>query len=150
MYSSEYLRNKKLATSQVISPPIGRPSSLWTQIRRYKSALPVTPLGSRNGTNMLELSNDGVLAKKAQASVCCANTITASQTIAGCCAKGNGTNLVPTGTQQPRGFYGPVRPDCCPVNNPPITTELNCVNCPPTLPHNSSLITWTKPPTTQG
>lgn len=140
MYYSEYLRNKKQAAPRIISPPTGVPSSLHTQIQRFKSALPVvTPI---SGGQMLELSGDGVIASKGRASVCCSTTITTATTIPGQCC-----DLIAP-TQYPRGFYGPVTPDCCsPVNGPPIK---GTVPCCPNLPANTSEIIFKKPPKTQG
>ena len=124
MYYSEYLRNKKQAAPRIISPPSGVPSSLHTQIQRFKSSLPVvTPI---SGGQMLELSGDGVIASKGRIAVCCANTIKVPTTLPGTCC-----DLVAP-TQYPRGFYGPVKPDCCPVNNPPVGGQ--CTPCPTYAP----------------
>lgn len=99
MYYSEYLRNKKRSASQIISPPTGRSSSLWTQMRRY--------------------ANSG------SASICCADTIKAPTELpATCCDRP---------VLYPRGFYGPVKPDCCPVNGPPIGPTC-CLPSPPSPP----------------
>ena len=131
MYYSEYLRNKKRAAPQVISPPKGRDSSLWTQIQRYKSAGPiVTPLSAGQ---MLELSADGVIASKGHAAVCCADTITVPTVIAPTCC-----DLVAP-VQYPRGFYGPVRPECCPINGPPLSALISC--CQPNQPDPCCLAT---------
>jgi len=147
MYYSEYLRNKKRAAPQVISPPRGRDSSLWTQIQRYKnSGSIVTPLSAGQ---MLQLSGDGVIATKGHAAVCCTNTITVQTAVAGTCCDLVVPNNQPGSDtiQYPRGFYQPPKPDCCPVNGPPIADTTPCC---PGLPANTSAITWNKGPRTQG
>jgi hypothetical protein len=40
------------------------------------------------------------------------------------------------------------KPDCCPVNNPPIAPDDK--PCCPSLPPDSQLITYRKKPTTEG
>ena len=96
MYCSELVRKKLRATDKIISPPRGISESLKIQIRKYANAS-----GDKN-----------ILNTKANASVCCANTITNDTVIPG--------DVCEPTIQYPRGFYGPVRPDCVPVNNPPI------------------------------
>lgn len=139
MYYSEYLRNKKRAAPQLISPPQGRSSGLWTQMQRYKNSAPVhTP---RNAGQVILLSSEGVIAHKGQVAICCADTIKVQTVLPPTCCD----LVVPE--QLPRGFYGPVKPDCCPVNGPTIGGDIPCC---PDIPANSTLITWTKKPTTQG
>jgi hypothetical protein len=128
MYYSEYLRNKKQAAPKIISPPTGVPSSLHTQINRFKNAKRVAaPLSSGQ---MVQLSGDGVIAYKGHSSVCCADTITQPKTIPGQCC-----DLVAP-VQYPIGFYGAATPDCClVVNGPPIGGK--CAPCP-ILPPDSN------------
>jgi hypothetical protein len=140
MYYSEYLRNKKRAAPQIISPPTGRDSSLWTQIQRYKNAVAI-PTATQSAGQMLLLSSDGVTAAKGNAAVCCATTITQPTALAGTCC-----DLVAP-TQFPRGFYGARKPDCCPVNGPPIGGETPCC---PNLPPNTAEVIFRKKPRTQG
>jgi hypothetical protein len=92
---------------------------------------------------MLQLSADGVIASKGHVSVCCANTITQPTLIPGQCC-----DLIAP-MQYPRGFYGPVKPDCCPVNGPPIGGQ--CAPCP-NLPLDSykKQLSYRTPPRTQG
>jgi len=145
MYYSEYLRNKKRAAPQIISPPQGRDSSLWTQMQRYKNAGPVvTPLSAGQ---MLELSADGALASKGHAAVCCSNTIKVATLLEATCCDLVVPNRKPDTQQYPKGFYGSPKPDCCPVNGPPLGVDVPCC---PNVPNNTVLITWTKKPTTQG
>jgi len=147
MYYSEYLRNKKQAAPRIISPPTGVPSSLHIQRQRFKNSLPVvTPL---SGGQMLQLSAEGVIASKGHASVCCATTITQPTTLPGTCC-----DLIAP-TQYPRGFYGPKRPDCCPVNGPPIGGQ--CAPCPTYAPAPNQLVnpylnqySFVRRPRTQG
>ena len=136
MYYSEYLRNKMRASPKIISPPTGRSSGLWTQMQRYKNSSGiVTPISAGQ---MLELSSDGVVAHKGQAAVCCAKDLIKVPTrIAGECC-----DLV-SPLQNPRGFYGPVKPECCPVNLPPVGPNVPCC---PNLPKNTYLVTYTKKP----
>ena len=109
MYSSEYLRNKQRAAPQIICPPQGVPSSLRTQIVRFANSSVNAPTKEKIG----------------HVSVCCATTITEPTEIPAdpvCC------DLIAP-TQFPRGFYGPVRPDCPPVNNPPLVNPAKGANC---------------------
>ena len=140
MYCSEYLRNKKRAAAKIISPPQGRDSSQWVQMQRYKSAATI-PTATQSGGQMLELSGAAVIAAKGRVSVCCPDTIKAQTEMPTTCC-----DLVAP-TMYPRGFYGPVRPDCCPVNLPPLGGAAPCC---PDLPKNSPLITWTKRPKCRG
>jgi len=136
MYYSEYLRNKQRAAAKVISPPTGRDSSLWTQIKRYKNAGPVvTPLSAGQ---MLELSADAVIASKANASVCCTTMITAPTTLPATCCDLVVPALLPT------NFYTGNKQDCCAVNLPPVKTKPCCDS----LPRDSFLIRYRKRPTT--
>ena len=113
MYSSEYLRNKKRAAAQIISPPQGVPSSLRTQVVRYANSGPVTT--PRNAGQVVLLSAEGVISNKGQQAVCCpSGTITTPTMIPPKCC-----DLI-NPKQFPRGFYGPVKPDCCPVNGPRV------------------------------
>jgi hypothetical protein len=145
MYCSEYLRNKKRAAAQIISPPRGQDASLITQIKRYANSAPVvTP---RNGGNSVLLSSDGVLASKAQASVCCVSTIRQPTAIAATCCNLIAPNRTPETQQYPKGFYiGTTERDCNVVNGPAVTA----VPCCPDLPKNTVLVTWTKGARTQG
>ncbi len=140
MYYSEYLRNKKRAAPQIISPPTGRDSSLWIQMQRYKNSVAI-PTATQSAGQMLLLSSAGVLGAKGNAAVCCATTITQPTRIEGTCC-----DLIAP-EQFPRGFYGPVKPDCCPINGPPIGGENPCC---PDLPANTSQVIFIKKPTTQG
>lgn len=125
MYASEYLRNKKRAMTQVVGAVSSRPSTLWTQIVRYKAA---APTGQRlNGGQMTLLSSAGVLATKGNIAVCCGPTVTKPATIAPSCCNFN-NNLVEPLEHFPVGFYGATRPDCCPINGPSIAGQ--CVDCP--------------------
>lgn len=139
MYASEYLRNKKRAMPQIISPPTGRDSSLWIQMQRYKnSGAVVQPISSGQ---MLQLSADGALASKGHASVCCTDTIKVPTELpATCCDL-----VIPP--RVPTNFYAVGKQDCCPVNNAPIGGDLPCC---PNLPKNSFLIRFTKRPKTRG
>ena len=134
MYYSEYLRNKTRAAPKIISPPRGQDASLWTQIQRYRNSAPVvTP---RSAGEMLELSSEGVIAHKGQVAVCCANTIKVPTTVGGnCCSKDYVTPV-----QFPTNFYNAAKPDCCPVNGPPI----NKPPCCPGLPANTFLTRYRK------
>ena len=137
MYYSEYLRNKTRASPKIISPPTGRSSGLWTQMQRYKNSVGiVTPLSAGQ---MLELSAEGVVAHKGQAAICCTKDLIKGPTvIAGECC-----DLVAP-QQYPLGFYGAAKPDCCPVNMPPIGPK--SVPCCPNLPKNTYLVTYTPRP----
>ena len=97
MYSSELLRNKKLASAKIINPPTGVSSSLRTQILKYASST------KEKGRTISSIG---------QTSVCCADTITSTTTIPESCC-----DLV-NPTQYPRGFYGPVKQSCCVITNP--------------------------------
>jgi len=140
MYCSEYLRNKKRAAVKIISPPQGRDSSLWVQMQRYKSAATI-PTATQSAGQMLQLSGAAVLAAKGHDSLCCANTIQVyTEKPATCC------DLVAP-TLYPRGFYGPAKPDCCPVNLPTLDGKAPCC---PNLPNDTPFVTFTKRPTCQG
>jgi hypothetical protein len=141
MYYSEYLRNKKRAAPQIISPPTGRDSSLWTQMQRYKNAAAI-PTATLSAGQMLELSSDSVVASKGHAAVCCTSTIKEPTYIEGTCC-----DLVAP-EQFPKGFYGSPKPDCCPVNGPPLGGDAPCC---PDLPLNSwRFATFRKKPRTRG
>jgi hypothetical protein len=107
MYYSEYLRNKKLGAPKIVSPPRGRSSGLWTQMQRYKSS-----------RIQDEPSSEGVLGAKGNAAVCCIDTIALPVTLA-CTAQVMQEPL-------PRGFYGPPRPVCPPINNGPVIASSCC------------------------
>ena len=139
MYCSEYLRNKKRAIFQIVSPPTGRDSSLWTQILRYKnSGEVVMPLSAGQ---MLVQSAEGALASKAHASVCCPDTIKVPTELAATCCD----LVIPHRT--PTNFYAGKKPDCCPVNLPPVGADIPCC---PNLPKNTLLVRFKKRPTTRG
>ena len=106
-------------------------------MQRYKnSGGIVTPISAGQ---MLELSSDGVVAHKGQASICCAKDLIKAPTmIAGECC-----DLV-TPQQFPVNFYNAAKPDCCPVNLPPVGPNVPC--CPPSTPKNTFLITYTHKP----
>ena len=141
MYYSEYLRNKKRAAPQIISPPTGRDSSLWIQMQRYKNAVAI-PTATQSAGQMLLLSSAGVLGSKGNAAVCCSDTIKTPTVIAGTCCD----LVVPE--KFPKGFYiGSSQIDCNPVNGPPIIGEIQCC---PDLPPNTSEVIFRKKPRTQG
>lgn len=139
MYCSEYLRNKKRAMAQIISPPTGRDSSLWVQMQRFKQSS--TGVGSMRTGQMLVQSAEGALASKAHASVCCADTIIAPTELPPTCCD----QIVPPRT--PINFYSAKKQDCCPVNLPPIGGDVPCC---PDLPKNTLLVRFRKRPTTRG
>ena len=146
MYYSEYLRNKKRAAPQIISPPTGRDSSLWVQMQRYKNAVAI-PTATRSAGQMLLLSSDGVTASKGNAAVCCANTITQPTLLDGTCCNLVVPNRTEETQQYPKGFYrGSNQIDCNPVNGPPIVPPC----CTADLPLNTSRVIFTKKPRTQG
>lgn len=140
MYSSEYLRNKKRAAPQVVSPTRVRDSGHWTQMKRYKSSVPERVL-PRSAGGMSLLSGDGVINAKAGAAVCCGPPQVTVEIPGTCC------DLVAP-LLYPRNFYSGTAQDCCPINGPPIGPAFP--HCCPDLPKNSPLVTWTKGPTTQG
>jgi hypothetical protein len=113
MYASELLRKRKQSAAQVVSPTPVNTGGLWTQIRRYKSSVYMPPVGKKTLNGQVN-----VTAQKAGCAVC-ANPVQQTVNIPGQCCD--------LATQYPRGFYGPRRPDCPPVNGPPVT---GCVACP--------------------
>lgn len=115
MYASELLRRRKQTAAQVVSPTPVNTGGLWTQIQRYKSSIYVPPVGKKTLNGQVN-----VTAQTAGCAVC-ANPVQQTVNIPGRCCE-----LV-NPTQYPRGFYGPKRPDCPPVNGPPVT---GCVACP--------------------
>ena len=114
MYSSEYLRNKMRAAQRIVSPTESRDAGAYTQVRRNQSAI----ISTQKGGQMLLLSADGVIATKANAAVCCTNPISQPTVIDGQCCDSQ--------IQYPRGFYGPAKPDCCPINNGPQPVKAPC------------------------
>jgi hypothetical protein len=67
----EYLRDKKLAQPQIISPTRINTAGLFTQMQRYKAAV---PQGNRDsaGISVQHRSGSNVLATVGNAAVCCA------------------------------------------------------------------------------
>lgn len=115
MYASEYLRNKKRAAPQVVSPTRVNTGGLWIQMQRYKASVYNPPIGIKTLNGQVD-----VVAQRGGCAVC-ANPAQQTVDIPGQCC-----DLV-NPEQFPRGFYGPVKPECCPVNGPPVT---GCIPCP--------------------
>ena len=114
MYASERLRNKKLTQTKILSPTYSRDAGAFTQVVRYKNSV-VIPSSKQTAGQMLLMSSEGILANKGNAAVCCSDTITVpTQQEGGCC--------IPDAIQYPypANFYQPPKPDCCPVNGPPL------------------------------
>jgi hypothetical protein len=115
MYASELLRRRKRAAPQVVSPTPVNTGGLWIQMQRYKSSVYMPPIGKKTLNGQVD-----VVAQRGGCAVC-GNPAQTTMDIPGQCC-----DLV-NPTQYPRGFYGPVRPECPPVNGPPVT---GCVPCP--------------------
>jgi|LauGreSuBDMM15SN_2_FD.fasta_scaffold217917_2 hypothetical protein len=140
MYSSEYLRNKKAAQPQVVSPTRVRDSGFRTQIYRYQNSMPKNVQMLSGGQRQLA-SSEGFTNARAGAAVCCGPAQETITTEGQCCDQ-----VIPYLT--PRNFYNGKAQDCCVVNGEPIGPAFE--PCCPDLPKNSPLVTWRKRPQTQG
>ena len=108
MSYNEYLRDKKRSLPQIVSPTRINTSGLFTQMQRYKAAVPQNTTESA-GSLIEHKSAGNVLATLGNAATCCAPA-QATVTVDGCCTV--------VYTPYPTNGYRPPRPDCQPVNNP--------------------------------
>jgi len=110
MSYNEYLRDKKRAMPQIMSPTRIDTAGLFTQMKRYKTAAPLGAAES-DGLSVQHSSSNNVLATLGNAAACC-GPVQDTTTMEGCCIE----KLNP----YPWNGYRPPRQHCCPVRNPPL------------------------------
>lgn len=106
----EYLRDKKRGLPQVVSPTRINTAGLFTQMQRYKAAVPQgTPESA--GISIDHKSGANVVATVGNAAVCC-GPAQATTTVPGCCTVKY--------TPYPLSGYAARRPDPPAINYPPL------------------------------
>ena len=110
MSYNEYLRDKKRALPQIISPTRINTAGLFTQMQRYRAAVPQDKPES-DGTNVQHSSGSNALATIGNAAVCCAP---AQATVVTPCKESIKLQPYPT------NGYRPPRCDPPAINYPPV------------------------------
>jgi hypothetical protein len=118
MSYNEYLRDKKRALPQVISPTRINTAGLFTQMQRYKAAVPQGNTDSA-GVSVQHKSGSNVLATIGNAAACCAP---AQATVVTPCQESIKLQPYPT------NGYRPPRCDPPTINYPPVDPTI--CHCP--------------------
>jgi hypothetical protein len=116
----EYLRDKKRAIPQVVSPTRIDTAGLFTQMQRYKAAAPhISTINESAGVSLEHKSGANVLATMGNAAICC-GPAQVTTTVPGCCTVKY--------TPYPLNGYTAKKPDPPAINYPPVDPTL--CHCP--------------------